>query len=84
MLDRVEPKARIFLKKIMKTIFVGLFWMMLQVLLGIFFEMGFVEKNITMINVIFYVQLTLTLSLLIYFYYSLWKHLLLGGKNPES
>jgi hypothetical protein len=73
MFDRVEPETRLFLKKIMNTLFIGLFWMFAQVIFGIFLEFGFIQNGFSITNMIYYTLLLASLAWLIYYMYKLWN-----------
>lgn len=76
MFDTIEPETKSYLKKIMTTVFVGLFWMFGGVIAGIFFELGFVENGWSIGNVIFYTSFLGTMIWLILYFKKMWK----GGK----
>lgn len=69
----MEPEVKSFLKKIVLSIFVGLFWLMLNMIIGIYFGLLFIENKISIGNVIFYLIFISSLALLIWFYYRTWK-----------
>jgi hypothetical protein len=73
MLDTIEPETKRYLKKVMQTVFVGLFWMFAQVIAGIFFELGFVQNGFSVGNIIYYILFIASLSWLIFYFYKMWK-----------
>lgn len=73
MFDTVDPQTKLYLKKVMKTIFIGLFWMMANVVAGIFFELGFVDGTLSTANIIYFAISLITLVFLIRFFIKLWK-----------
>ncbi len=73
MFDTIEPETRDYLKKIMKSIFVGLFWMFANIMAGIFLECGFVGQKLSTTNIIFYTVLFVSFLFLIRWYYLIWK-----------
>jgi hypothetical protein len=75
----MEPEVRIFLKKIVSSVFLGLFWMMINMTLGIYYGLLFVDPKITLGNIIFYLFLPASLLALIWFYRRTWK-----SKFPHS
>lgn len=78
MFDKVEPEARHYLKQVMRTIFVGLFWMFAQVIAGIFFELGFVKGGLSTTNIIYYGIFIITLIALIFYFVKVWQRKLPG------
>jgi hypothetical protein len=68
-----EPEVQDFLKRVVSSLFIGLFWLIVNMTLGIYFGLGFVGESISIGNIIFYVFLLGSLSLLIRFYYKTWK-----------
>jgi hypothetical protein len=73
MFDKVEPEARHYLKQVMRTIFIGLFWMFAQVIAGIFFEFGFVDGGLSTANIIYYTIFVITLVALIFYFVKVWQ-----------
>ena len=69
-----EPEMQRYLKKVLNSLFVGLFWMIFMAIFGIYLEWGFPHDGvIDGINIFFYALFLLTLSGLIWYYYRLWK-----------
>jgi len=69
----IEPEAKLFLKKILLSLFLGLFWLMLNMTFGIFFSMMEISEKITAGNIFFYSFFIISLAALIWFYYKTWK-----------
>jgi len=69
----IEPEVKDFLKRIVLSVFVGLFWLMLNMIIGIYFGLLFVENKISIGNIIFYSIFIISLVALIWFYYRTWK-----------
>lgn len=72
-MDYFEPEVKDFLKRIISSLFLGLFWLILNMTFGIFFEFIFINEKISFGNIIFYLFLLLSLYFLIRFYYRTWK-----------
>lgn len=72
-MSNFEPDVKDFLKRIVSSLFLGLFWLMLNMTLGIYFGLLFVDGKVSIGNMIFYVFLLGSLVLLIRFYYRTWK-----------
>jgi hypothetical protein len=72
-MDLLEPDLKEFLKKIIQSVFVGLGWMMVNMIAGIFLGWMFVGERLTAGNIIFYIFLIGSLILLVRFYIRIWK-----------
>lgn len=72
-MSSIEPEVKDFLKRILWSFFFGLFWLMLNMTLGIYFGLLFIDEKITIGNILFYIFSASSLSLLIWFYYKTWK-----------
>jgi len=72
-MDYFEPEVKDFLKRIISSLFLGLFWLMLNMTLGIYFGLLFVNRKISTGNILFYISLLGSLFFLIRFYYRTWK-----------
>ena len=69
----MEPETRAFLIKIANTLFMFLFWMMINSTAGIYFGYAFPEKNIGIGNIIFYLFFLASIVFLLWYYARLWK-----------
>jgi hypothetical protein len=69
----IEPEVRDFLKRIVSSIFIGFFWLMLNMTLGIYFGFLFVRGKISIGNIIFYIFFLASLAFLMRFYFRTWK-----------
>ena len=72
-MSSVEPEARDFLKKVAWSVFFGIVWMMINMVLGIYFQLFFIEDRISIGNIIFYLFFLGSSFALIRFYYKTWK-----------
>jgi len=72
-MSQVEPEVKDFLKRVVLTVFFGLLWMMLNMTLGLYFGLLFIDDKISVGNIIFYLFAAISLVLLIWFYYKTWK-----------
>jgi hypothetical protein len=73
MADMIEPEVKDFLKRIVSSVFMGFFWLMLNMTLGIYFGLLFIQKKISIGNIIFYLFFFASLAFLIRFYFRTWK-----------
>lgn len=70
----MDPQMRRYLKKVLNTVFVGLFWMILTVLFGIYFQWAFpYHGQVDAFNIFFYVYFLGTLAALIWFFCRTWR-----------
>lgn len=69
----MDSKLIQYLKRIIKTIFVGLLWMAVNVRVGVMGGYAFADNTLTTANIIFYLWFILSLIALLYFFYSVWK-----------
>jgi hypothetical protein len=68
-----DPEVKKFFVKVLNSIAMGLLWMMLMVLTGLYFGLAFADGKPVIYTIFFYVFLVTTLLLLIRYYYRLWK-----------
>jgi hypothetical protein len=69
----VEPEVKDFLKRIVSSVFLGLFWLMLSMTFGIYFGFLFISEKISLGNILFYAIFFISLFFLIKFYLKTWK-----------
>jgi uncharacterized membrane protein len=67
-----DPEVKQFFKKVMSTLFYGLFWMM-GVALGLYLKLGGGQGKPLYAVMIFYALAVITLFLLLRYYYRIWK-----------
>jgi tellurite resistance protein TehA-like permease len=72
-MSNMEPEVRDFLKRIVWSFFLGLSWMMLNMTLGIYFDLLFFRDGLRIGNILYYLFFVGSLSLLIWYYYKTWK-----------
>lgn len=69
----MEPEVKDFLKRIVWSVFFGLSWLMVNMTIGIYYDLLFIRGNISIGNIIFYVFLIASLMGLIWFFFKIWK-----------
>lgn len=67
-----DPEVKRFFRKVMSTLFYGLFWMM-GISLGLYFGLGGGQGKPLYAVIIFYAFGIITLFLLLRYYYRIWK-----------
>lgn len=69
----MEPEVKKYLKKVLHSLFAGLLWLLVNVTAGIYYGLAFHEGHKAIINILFYFWLALSLGLLLWYYYRVWK-----------
>lgn len=69
----MDPEVAKYFKKILNSLFAGLLWLLLNITGGIYYEFAFNDGGLTIVNVLFYVWLIISLALLLWFYYRVWR-----------
>lgn len=69
----MEPEVRDFLVKVAKSLSIAVLWMLVNMTLGIFFDLGFIHTTISLANIIFYVLFLSSLTALVWYLLKLWK-----------
>jgi hypothetical protein len=69
----MEPKIILYLKRIIKTLSIGLLWMAVNVKLGIMDNYAFFEGKPRTANIIFYVWFCVSLSAMLFYLFKIWK-----------
>jgi hypothetical protein len=70
---QIEPDARNFLKKILKTMFFSLGWMFANVVLGLAFEYAYIEGRPSAANIIYYICSVAALIVLVLWLVKTWR-----------
>ena len=69
----MEPKIIQYLKRIVKTISIGLLWMIIKSRIGITSNYAFIEGKIKLGNIIFYSWFIVSLAAMLYYFFKVWK-----------
>jgi len=69
----MEPEARKYLYKVLNSLCLGLLWLMLNVLGGLYWGYAIIEQRVSFYNILFFVWFALSLLGLLYYYYRLWR-----------
>ncbi|TAL46964.1 MAG: hypothetical protein EPN92_05315 [Chitinophagaceae bacterium] len=69
----MDPEVAKYFKKILNSLFAGLLWLLLNITGGIYYGFAFNEDGLTIVNVLFYAWLIISLALLLWFYYRVWR-----------
>jgi len=72
-MSSMEPDVQDFLKKIVASLFAGLIWLIVNMTLGIYFGLFFIEDGWHAGNIICYIFAALTLVLLLRWQRRVWK-----------
>lgn len=68
-----DPKTVAYLKRIIKSIFITLSWMMIAAITGLYYEFAIVGDKITLVNILYYSIFIVTFLFLIRYLLKLWK-----------
>ncbi|MCW3462371.1 hypothetical protein [Chitinophaga nivalis] len=71
--NKMDYELFSFLIKIMRTIFIGMFWMLINIFLGLYLGFGVPAESTPGRLFFFYTWMTLTLIAYIYFIWRLWR-----------
>jgi len=69
----MEPKIIQYLKRIIKTITVGILWMAINVRFGIMDNYAFFEDKVSLSNILFYIFFFTSSSFVGFYIYKIWK-----------
>ena len=69
----MEPETKKYLLKVLNSFAVGMLWLTLNVLGGLYWGFGIVEKRLSVYNILYFIWFLSSLSGLLYYYYSTWK-----------
>jgi hypothetical protein len=72
MLDTIEPETKRYLKNVMTTVFVGLFWMFANVIAGIYFELAFIQGKLNIGNIIYFAIALVSFIFLVRYFIKMW------------
>jgi hypothetical protein len=68
-----DPGVKKFFVKILNTIAVGLSWILIGAIAGIYFELGYTNGKPVIYTILFYTGMAVTLFFLIRYLYNTWK-----------
>jgi hypothetical protein len=69
----MDPEVTKYFKKIIRSLFAGLVWLMINITAGIYFELAWSPDYPTIIHILFFVWLAGSLALLLWFLYQVWS-----------
>jgi len=69
----MDPEVTRYFKKILNSLFAGLMWMFINITAGIYFELAHSSVYPGYVHVLFYVWLVMSLGLLLWYLYRVWK-----------
>jgi hypothetical protein len=71
----MEPEVVVFLKRVALSIFCAFCWLVINVTIGVRFDLAVVGYHITIGNVLYYLWLVGSLILLLLFFLRLWRQI---------
>jgi len=69
----MDPEVTKYFRKILRSLFVFLMWLFINVTAGIYFELAYSENYSSFIHILFFVWLVISLALLLWFLYRTWS-----------
>jgi hypothetical protein len=69
----MEPEVRAFLARIVRSFSMALLWMIVNMIAGIYFDLGFIHNSISLVNIIYYIFFLSSLYALVWYLLKLWK-----------
>lgn len=69
----MDPEVKVFLLLIINTLSMGLVWLLLNMTLGIYFNLAFFEKSPSLGNILYYTFFLVSLIFLILYFRKKWK-----------
>jgi hypothetical protein len=69
----MEQEIRRYLVKVLNSLSVGLLWLALNVLGGLYWGYGLIDRKVSIYNIIYFAWFILSLTALLYFFYRIWK-----------
>ena len=69
----MEPEVKAFLLLIIQTISMGIVWLLINMTVGIYFNLGFFEGSPSLWNILYYIFFLVSLMLLIMYLRKKWK-----------
>jgi hypothetical protein len=69
-----DPELKKYFRKILYSFFYGLLWLAANVTGGIYFKLAYRSEQPVLVNILFYTFLVASLSLLLRYYYRIWKN----------
>ena len=69
----MDPEVAAYLKRILNTIGILLFWMGINISFGIMYGYAYFEQGLQLSNLIFYVWLLISTPLMIWYLRKIWR-----------
>ena len=69
----MDPEVTKYFRKILRSLFAFLMWLFINVTAGIYFELAYSKNYSSFVHVLFFVWLTLSLLLLLWYLYKTWS-----------
>lgn len=69
----MEPEVKAFLALIINSLAMALLWMMVNMTIGIYYNLAFFEDQISVWNILYYIFFLATLTWLLVYFKKKWK-----------
>jgi hypothetical protein len=73
MIFGMDPEVTKYFKKIIKSLFAGLLWLMINIIAGLYYALAYSKNYPGIVHVVFYIWLTGSLIFLLIYFYKLWS-----------
>jgi len=68
----MDPEVTKYFRKILRSLFAFLMWLFINVTAGIYFELAYSKNFSSLVHILFFIWLTLSLFLLLWYLYKIW------------
>lgn len=69
----MDPEVTKYFRKILRSLFAFFMWLFINVTAGIYFELAYSNTYSSFVHVVFFAWLILSLSLLLWYLYKIWR-----------
>lgn len=80
-MSEMEEDVKEFLLRIVQTISMAMLWLLLNMTIGIYFDLAFFQGSPSIGNYIFYIWFIISLSFLLLYFRKKWKQALLTKRK---
>ncbi|HEX6845873.1 MAG TPA: hypothetical protein VF144_02790 [Chitinophagaceae bacterium] len=69
----MDPEVTKYFRKILRSLFAFLMWLLINVTAGIYFELAYSNNYSSLVHILFFVWMVLSLALLLWYLYKTWS-----------
>jgi hypothetical protein len=70
----MDPEVARYFRKILRSLFAGLMWLFINITAGIYFELAYSKFFSSLVHILFFVWLVISLILLLWYLYKVWNN----------